>query len=84
MIALEDELIELLADLAEVDGHDVGSNEIKFFILTTDPKATFNRARPLLERASRLHAITAAYREVNADGYPVIWPEVSQKKFTIA
>jgi len=81
---LEDELIELLGDLADVDGHDVGSGESNIFIFTSDPVATFDRARAVLERRQHLQKVTAAYREVEGEDYTVIWPEGSQKEFLIA
>ena len=83
MVALENELTKVLGDSADVEGHDVGSGETNIFILTSDPEATFQRAKPVLERTERLRAVTAAYREVNASHYIVIWP-MGKKEFTIA
>jgi len=83
MIALEDELTEELGDSADVDGHDVGSGETNIFILTSDPAATFHRVRPLLERTQHLRSVTAAYRQVDEQCYTVIWPEGSEKEFTV-
>lgn len=84
MVALEDELTEQLGDSADVDGHDCGSGETNIFIFTPDPAATFQRMRPVLERARQLQAVTAAYREVDGERYTVIWPEDSQREFTVA
>src|SRR5215467_3606072 len=83
MIALEDELIEQLGDSADVDGHDMGSGERNIFIFTSDPAQTFFQARPVLERAGTLQSVTAAYRPVRGERYTVIWPEGSNKLFTI-
>lgn len=83
MIALEDELIEELQDTAEVDGHDCGSGESNIFIFTSDPVATFQRAKAVIERAGLLHAVTAAYREVDGERHTVIWPEGSQGEFRV-
>lgn len=63
MVALEDELTEELGDSADVDGHDAGSGETNIFILTSDPGATCNRVRSVLERNKQFQAVTAAYRE---------------------
>ena len=84
MIALEDELSEQLGDVADVDGHDCGSGETNIFIFTPDPAATFQRMRPVLERARQLKAVTVAFREVDGERYTVIWPEGSQRGFRIA
>lgn len=78
MVSLEDALIGVLGATAEVDGHDVGSGETNIFIFTTDPAATFQRAKPVLESQQQFPALTAAYRPVNGERYRVIWPEGSQ------
>ena len=83
MIALEDELIAELGDSADVDGHDSGSGESNIFIITSDPAATFDRARPVLERRQQLQTVTAAYREVGGERYVVIWPEGSRAEFSL-
>jgi hypothetical protein len=83
-IALEDELIAVLGDSADVDGHDVGSGETNIFILTSDPVRTFQKAKPVLEQRKSLQEVTAAYRLVDGEDYTVIWPEGSQRKFVIA
>ena len=45
--ALEEDLIDVLGDSAEVDGHDVGSSETNIFIFSSDPADTllFTNAR---------------------------------------
>ena len=83
MVALEDRLIKDLAHSAKVDGHDCGSGETNIFIFTSDPAATFDRARPVLTRRQCLQTVTAAFRQVSGEDYTVIWPEGSQKDFVI-
>ena len=83
MIALEDLLIKDLGNSAKVDGHDCGSGETNIFIFTSDPAATFEKARPVLERAECLQAVTAAYREADGEQYTVIWPEGYDGKFRV-
>jgi len=70
--------------IAEVDGHDIGSGEINIFILTVDPVATFERAKPLLSAASILYKVVSAYRDLRCDKYIVVWPKNSTEAFTIA
>ena len=84
MIALEDRLIEDLADSADVDGHDCGSGETNIFIFTSDPAATFWRVRQTLKQEGRLEAVTAAYREVAGEQYTVLWPGGSTEAFGVA
>jgi hypothetical protein len=84
MVALEDDLTEELGDSADVDGHDCGSGEANIFIFTSDPAATFQRIRPVLERTAHLQSVTAAYREVDGERYTVIWPEGLRRDFAVA
>jgi hypothetical protein len=84
LVALEDQMIELLGDSADVDGHDAGSGETNIFILTSDPAATFRRLIPLLERTRHLQSVTAAYRDIKGQRYTVIWPKGSQQDFRVA
>jgi hypothetical protein len=83
MIALEDELIAELRDSADVDGHDSGSGETNIFIFTSDPAATFDRARPVLDRRQCLQSVTAAFRQVDGESYTVIWPAGSRAEFSL-
>src|SRR5438093_4411286 len=83
MVALEEELIEQLGDSADVDGHDVGSGETNIFIFTSDPAATFRRARPVLERRQQLQSVTVAYREGEGEQFTVIWPEGTLTEFRV-
>jgi hypothetical protein len=84
MIALEDDLIAELQGVAEVDGHDMGSGEANIFILTTDPRETFERAKHVLKRRDCLETTTAAYRATDGENYTMIWPEDSCDAFRIA
>lgn len=61
----------------------MGSNERNIFILTTNPKATFQQAKGVLERQDCLRAVSAAYRPVEGENYVIIWPEGLQEEFRI-
>ena len=82
-VAMEDDLIKELGDSAHVSGHDVGSGETNIFIVTSDPAATFHRARPVLERRQQLQSVTVAYREVEGEQFTVIWPKGSLREFRV-
>jgi len=86
VIAFEDELIELLDGIAEVDGHDIGSGTASIFILTNKPKKLWERLEPLVEDtdANELEPIAAAFREVDADSYEVLWPSDYEGEFEVA
>ena len=83
MIAVEDQLIERLGRYAEVDGHDMGSGEANIFIVASDPRGTFDRIKPVLQRAMLLSSVSVAYRPVGGVECIAIWPALSQG-FTVA
>jgi hypothetical protein len=83
MVALENKLIEMLSDIAEIDGHDVGSGETNIFILTSAPLPTFERTKAVLERAGLLDVVSAAYRPVAGKAFAVLRPH-HQQAFSVA
>jgi hypothetical protein len=84
LVSLEDKLQEVIEQIGDVDGHDMGSGEANIFVLTADPIATFERAKPLLSEASLLNTVRAAYRDVRSDVFTVLWPERSTEAFVVA
>lgn len=83
LIEFEDRLISELADAGEVDGHDLGSGEINFFIFTSDPSSAFAHCVDLLSQVGLLRDVTAAYRSLNSDEYSVIWPKAFAGEFKV-
>ncbi len=83
MVAIEDELIQELADVGEVDGHDAGSGGTNIFIITSAPVQAFERSKVVLERSGLLGAVAAAYRPVAGNTYTVLWPH-HQEAFSVA
>ncbi len=83
MVALEDDLIQELGDIADVDGHDVGVGETNVFIVTSDPESAFQRAKAVLDRSQLFDAVTAAYRPVAGQTFTVLWPPHRQE-FSVA
>ena len=83
LVALEQQLTTELSDSA-VDGHDMGSGEVNIFIITSDAQKTFRQLVPVLKRIGRLPDVTAAYRRADEDHYHVLWPEDSQRQFSVA
>lgn len=83
LVELEDRLISELADAGEVDGHDFGSREINFFILTSNPNFAFERCANLLLQVGLLCDVTAAYRSLNSDEYLVVWPKAFVGEFNV-
>lgn len=54
LISLEDKLIAALGDSADVDGHDIGSDETNIFIFASDPNIAFVTVKSVLEKANYL------------------------------
>lgn len=84
VIALEDELIELLDGIAEVDGHDIGSGTANLFIDCDKPKKVWEKVEPLIEKLAddgELQPVAAAYRDYEADDYAVLWPSDYEGEF---
>lgn len=79
--AFEQDLIKVLGEDGYVDGIDLGRNEIRFFVFSADPSATFQRVTPLLERRDLLDAVTVAQRQSDSEEYTVLWPEGCRTEF---
>jgi hypothetical protein len=82
-VALEEAFIRQFGSIATVDGHDFGSGEFNIFVLTDRPREAFGVAQRVAIRFGVLDNMRAAYRELTADGYLVLWPP-SLTEFTVA
>jgi hypothetical protein len=74
LIDIEDALIACGRDDSEVDDHDYGADEANVFILTDNPRRTFEKLKPVLERECALRGARVAYRKVSESTYAVLWP----------
>jgi hypothetical protein len=83
LIGIEDLLVERLSEQHEVDGHDVGADEMNIFILTDDFKMTFDVVKAVLEEEGMWEGVRVAYRDVNQSTYTILWP-LGLQKFEIA
>ena len=72
--ALEEKLEEIDDERALFDGHDIGSGEVNFFIMTNEPNGTFARLRLLLEGDGLLNRSEIAYRELDGEEFTALWP----------
>ena len=80
---IESELKQAVGDTAELDGYDVSRNEINLFMLTSDPKQAFRRARVVLERMGLERGVSSAYRLVGGARFTSVWPLRATRKFTL-
>lgn len=83
LIAVEESLINALANSADVDGHDVGHGEANIFIVTPDPARSFRCVHAVLLDMDLLQVVTVAFREIKGNRYKVIWPEGSTQEFEV-
>lgn len=74
LVRIEDMLRDVLAQRANVDGHDVGAGQFNIFIFTGAPEETFRRAQALLSTHGRSRKFKAAYREPEAEEFVILWP----------
>lgn len=84
MMKVEQDLVLELGDIALVDGHDMGCNEINIFIITSNPLLVFARSKPVLERHGLLAGINSAFRLLSGETYTRVWPQGSTNLFSIA
>jgi hypothetical protein len=83
LLALEDRLAVSVGDVAEVDGHDMGSDEANVFLLTSNPGAVFREILPALESAGILNQVRVAFRDLHGETYTVLWPERLSDAFSV-
>ncbi|GAB4223503.1 MAG: hypothetical protein Tsb005_18800 [Gammaproteobacteria bacterium] len=83
LIKIEDALNEKLTD-AEIDGHDIGSDEMNIFIFTDNPVSTFQSIKEILEHCNvDLNTIKCAYRDINSEEFNSLWPK-GLKTFSVS
>lgn len=81
---IEAELQQAVGDGAVLDGYDVSRNEINLFMVTSDPKQAFRRARGVLEGMGIEKGVSSAYRLVGGARFTSLWPLRATRKFTLS
>jgi hypothetical protein len=84
LVDLEKQLIEALDGVADIDGHDVGSNEANIFILCSDPAVVFPGCVPFVTKAGLLPILSAAHRPCDGERYTRIWPQEAASPFRVS
>ncbi len=75
MLAFEEKLEKNLEGLADVDGHDFGSGEINFFIISDNPKKIFEKLQSEIIDSNLKTHMRAAYRDIEEEVFFILWPE---------
>lgn len=74
LLVIENRLDLALRYKHQVDGHDLGSDEMNIFINTNDPTEAFRISRDVLSE-KELEIVTIALKELDGEKYSVLWPE---------
>jgi hypothetical protein len=74
LIGFEQALASVVGQIAVVDGHDCGSDEMNIFIITEDPIAVFNLVHQTDESIWPSEDMKAAYRLTGCESYVCLWP----------
>jgi hypothetical protein len=83
LAAIEGRLKEALGGAVELEGYDVSPKEINLFMLASDPRHSFRRAKDILEELGVLNGVSAAYRVAGGTHFTSIWPLRSTRKFKL-
>lgn len=73
LIEFENTLISELKGIAEVDGHDLGTGEVNFFILSDTVNVAFDKIKALL-KSEEVNVLKAAFREIDGEHYHILHP----------
>lgn len=83
LAVVEGKLKEALGDAVELEGYDVSSKEINLFMLASDPRHSFRRAKDVLEGLGVLNGISAAFRVAGGAQFTSVWPPRATRKFKL-
>lgn len=83
LAAIEGKLKEALGDAVELEGYDVSPKEINLFMLASDPRHSFRRAKDVLDGLGVLNGVSAAFRVVGGTHFTSIWPLRATRKFRL-
>jgi hypothetical protein len=83
LVEYEEALIDTLGNNHEVDGHDIGSGEVNFFILTNDPDSAMVAILGATTLVST-PGLQAAARLIKGEVYQRLWPADAPTDFRIS
>ena len=81
--AIEGKLKEALGNAVELEGYDVSPKEINLFMLASDPRHSFRRAKDVLEGLGVQSGVSAAFRVAGGAHFTSIWPLRATRKFRL-
>lgn len=78
VIALEDQLIEVLDGMSsvDVDGHETGDGVVNLVLVAKNPAKVWEKIEPFVEEAASedLEINAVAYRPLDGEDFTVLWP----------
>jgi hypothetical protein len=83
IVAFEDRLRASLPRTHEVDGHDVGSGTVNFFVFTDAPLAAHRAFRTYLGTRAVEAKLRVSYRETKGDEWWNLWPRRDARPFAL-
>ncbi|MFC4529078.1 hypothetical protein ISN76_18725 [Dyella halodurans] len=83
LAVIEGRLKEALGAAVELEGYDVSPKEINLFMLASDPRLSFRRAKDVLEELGALNGMSAAFRVAGGTSFTSIWPLRATRKFRL-
>ena len=73
VLAVEEQLADALEDMAEVEGHNVGTRMMHVFIWCDDADETFASVRDIVDREMLDHG-RAGWRHADEERFTPLWP----------
>lgn len=80
---IEGKLKAALGKAVELEGYDVSPKEINLFMLSSDPRHSFRRAKDVLEELGVQNGISAAFRVAGGANFTSLWPLRATRKFRL-
>lgn len=84
LMGFEQRLAASLGKNHDVDGHDIGSGTVNFFVYTQKPEAAHRRFRTYLGTRAVERRLRIAYREVEGETFTNLWPRRDPRPFRYA
>lgn len=84
IVAFEDRLRASLPRTCEVDGFDVGSGTVNFFVYTSAPASAHRAFREHLGTRAIERHLRIAYRDVDGETFTNLWPRRDPRPFRFA
>ena len=84
VVAFENRLIDSLPRTHDVDGHDIGSGTVNFFVYSDSPRAVFQNFRKYMGTNRVEKKLRVAFRPVDGEEYENIWPKRDLREFKIS